>query len=154
MKIPVKNIGKKTKRIEKKSFTGTSGIRTTGVFNLWKFDFISNFSLFGTGEWTLAGKNTYQQFYLSFGFFGLLFFLLLIAGFIIAVFSTVVRQYARDKDENHILWGFVSSVILFLLLCSFKKNFVSLSVFYLIMGFWGFALGFINLVRSLKKNRV
>ena len=47
----------------------------TGLFNLWKFDFISNFSLFGTGEWTLAGKNTYQQFYLSFGFFGLLFFL-------------------------------------------------------------------------------
>ena len=126
----------------------------TGLFQLWQFNFIENFSWFGAGQWVIAGKNTYQQFYLSFGFLGLFFYLLLIVGFLIAVSSTVIRQYARNTDENNILWGFVSSVILFLLLCTFRKDFVSLPIFYLAMGFWGLALGFINLVRSLKKTRV
>ncbi len=136
------------------NLSGTVYNDITGMFQLWKFDFIENFSWLGVGEWVRDGKNTYHQFYLSFGFWGLFFYLLLIAGFLVAVFSTAIRQYARDKNENHILWGFVSSVILFLLLCTFKKDFISLASFYLIMGFWGFALGFINIVRGLKKNRV
>ena len=44
----------------------------TGLFQLWKFDFIENFSWFGTGEWSRAGKNTYHQFYLSFADLGVL----------------------------------------------------------------------------------
>ena len=103
---------------------------------------------------TRAGKNITTSFIFLFHNLRVIGTVVIIAGFLVATFSTVIRKYAQDKDENHILWGFFSSVILFLLLCLFKKDFVSIPVFYLSMGFWGFALGFINLVRGLKKARI
>ena len=123
---------------------------------VWQFDLVQNFSILGKGAWVneINANNSYHQFYLSFGALGLIFFIFLNLSFIVAVSFSVKRQYAKDKKETNILWGYSCSTILFFVLCFFKTNFVSPAILYIAMAFWGIALGHITLVRSLKKERI
>lgn len=122
-----------------------------------KFNFIDNFSLVGNAVWPQQNgsiPNSYYQFYLSFGFLGLLFFLLLCLAFLVAVIYSLNRKYTKTKEEANILWSYCCSTILFFVLIFFKNNFISLPFLYFSMAFWGLSLGYINLVRKLKKKRI
>ena len=122
--------------------------------NLTQVGLIENFSLLGRGYWVSNTNNTYSQLYLSFGFLGLLGFLVLATTFVIALFFTMRRKITIDTTDTKILWSYSCSIILFFVMLLFYSNFINSSIFYFIMAIWGVALGYVDSVRSYKKKRV